>query len=752
MPRPELRPSSRQRLALVVGALLVVAMLVTVLTDRRTRLAATNSRVAISGIALTVPPGEQHCQGGEFVPRATANLRLYVGTFDRPSGPPLEISIRDAGGKLLSSRQIPGVYPPGALEPEVDKPRGDVEAASVCVRNLGSAPVAFAGNLTPATPELRPAVGEGIRVDYLRAGKESWLDLAPEIARRFQRFKPSFFGAWTMWAFFAAILLLFGAAAAVQCRSAGVSEAQGGEAAERHHAGRHSHGRTTALRRARRRAVQWLPAAGWACAAIAIVNAALWAGLVPPFQVPDETFHVGYAQYLAETGRVPDLSSTSVPRSQFLESGANVPRPRVLESEEQLAVLTTMPFSLEGKPSWSSIRDQDLRRRLEEPLSKAQESGAGGAVRYSPAYYAIEAVPARAGRDLNALDRLYLMRLFSALLAGVTVAFVFLFMRELFPETPWAWTLGALAVAWQPLFGFMSGGVNNDNLLWTAGAALLYLLARASRRGLGTRVGAGIGAAAAIGFLAKPSMLAVLPGAALGIVLMILRSDLSQRSRAYRGAVAAAGVFALPTLGWLFVDVVVLKRSLSATTGALSSGSLNIETSIRGQLSYLWQFFLPRPSFMTDAIRNYPDYPVWDIYIQGFVGRFGWFQYGFPLSGNQLGLGILAGVAAAAAVALVRARGAVKRRWPELLCYTTMALGMVVLNAVAGYRFRLATGFNFEQPRYLFPVLALYGAVVVLAARAAGRRWAPSVGAFLLVLAMGHSLFAMLLTISRYYG
>jgi hypothetical protein len=44
---------------------------------------------------------------------------------------------------------------------------------------------------------------------------------------------------------------------------------------------------------------------------------------------------------------------------------------------------------------------------------------------------------------------------------------------------------------------------------------------------------------------------------------------------------------------------------------------------------------------MEDVFRGYPAYPVWDVYIQGFIGRFGWFQYGFPLWANKLGLGVL---------------------------------------------------------------------------------------------------------------
>ena len=79
--------------------------------------------------------------------------------------------------------------------------------------------------------------------------------------------------------------------------------------------------------------------------------------------------------------------------------------------------------------------------------------------------------------------------------------------------------------------------------------------------------------------------------------------------------------------------------------------------------------------------------------------------------------------------------------------------GLLLLISLAAYRYQVALpGAYFEQGRYLLPLLGFYGAFVALAARGAGRKWGPAVGAFLVVLAMGHTLFSMLLTISRFYS
>ena len=85
-------------------------------------------------------------------------------------------------------------------------------------------------------------------------------------------------------------------------------------------------------------------------------------------------------------------------------------------------------------------------------------------------------------------------------------------------------------------------------------------------------------------------------------------------------------------------------------------------------------------------------------------------------------------------------------------CFGVMALGLLGAIGYAGIRYRLSTGYPFEQARYLFPLLAFYGLFIVLVARALPRRWAPLLGALLVVLAMAHGLFAETLTISRYYG
>ena len=210
-------------MAAAVTSMIFAALLVAVVTDPRPRLAATNSRVLASGVALDLLPAQERCEDGQFVPAETARLRVYAGS-QSGAGEPLRLSIADAdSGEVVAGRDVDGGYPLGALDVPVDPPGRDIHNGEVCIENLGSDAMAFAGHRTAmgaAVPSdgvpggdvrLPPVAGpqdEEVRIDLFRRGEESLWALAPEVARRFALFKPAFAGAWLMWA----VLAVAGAA------------------------------------------------------------------------------------------------------------------------------------------------------------------------------------------------------------------------------------------------------------------------------------------------------------------------------------------------------------------------------------------------------------------------------------------------------------------------------------------------------------------------------------------------------------
>jgi 4-amino-4-deoxy-L-arabinose transferase-like glycosyltransferase len=484
-----------------------------------------------------------------------------------------------------------------------------------------------------------------------------------------------------------------------------------------------------------------VPAAGRWCAVVAFVNALVWMMVTPAFHVPDETAHVAYVQHLAETGDILD------------KQGADPFSP------ELHAFLDALRFPVVvGRPGERSTPSTYYDRGVDAVMgSPPSSAGQGGFIESSsqpPLYYALEAGVYLASPWKDLLHRLWLMRLVSALLAATTTLFAFMFLREVLRE-PWTWTVGALAVAVQPLFGFVSSGVHPDALMFTATAALLFTLARAFRRGLTPQLGLAIGLVLAVGLFAKLTFLTLIPGAVLGVALLAWRAR-AGRPAALRGAAAVFGVLATAVVLFVGLNTLVWDRPASgrvAETVTEATGELRPETSVtitrREQLSYTWQLYLPRLPFMNDQFDNYP---LYQTFFKGTIGVFGWLDTPFPEWVYKLALFVVLPLVALCLAALWRRRRALRERWTELLAYATITAGLLLSIGLQGLPYRVNEGFAFEQARYLLPLIPLYGGALALAARGAGARLERPLGALIVVLAMAHGLSGQLLVISRFYG
>jgi hypothetical protein len=213
--------------AAALGIAAFVIVLVVELTYTKPHLASTNSRVIASGFGVVVKPGEQWCQAQEFVPTDAVKLRMFTEPVGTKVKQPLVVTLRGDDGSVVMRRQLPAAAVTEPLFVQLPPRSHAISHGHLCVRVAGSAPMSFAGNLTsdqPASPGAFNIPGQRptneIRADYFRAGKESWLDLAPVIARRFALVKPDWVGAWTLWAGLALTLAACATGVAVMVRGA----------------------------------------------------------------------------------------------------------------------------------------------------------------------------------------------------------------------------------------------------------------------------------------------------------------------------------------------------------------------------------------------------------------------------------------------------------------------------------------------------------------------------------------------------
>lgn len=476
-----------------------------------------------------------------------------------------------------------------------------------------------------------------------------------------------------------------------------------------------------------------IPRAAWICALVAFLNAACWSVITPPFQVPDEPSHFAYVQQLAENGRLPTSSSS------------------VFSEEEQVALRDLQHLEVRWHPETHPVATQARQRRLERdlalPLVRSGPGGAGVAASEPPLYYALQTIPYELGSGGSLLDRLELMRLLSALMAGITALFAYLFVREALPGAPWAWVVGGLAVALAPLLGFMSGAVNPDAMLFAVSAAIFYLLARAFRHKLTTRLAIAIGAVTAIGLVTKLNFIGLTPGVIVGLLVLTLREARTSKRSAYRSLALAVTIAFSPAILYVVVNLFSNHAGLGIVSSAIHL------TSRRGspfsEISYIWQSYLPR---LPGMAHDFPGISTTrQMWFDRWVGFYGWNDTSLPVWVDNIALIPAVLLVILAIRALVRVRTTVRRRLVELAVYALMSLGVLILVGADSYLVPEEAG-TYSEPRYLLPMLPLLGAALVLSARGAGRRWGPAVGTLIVVLFLAHDIFSQLQVIARFYG
>lgn len=471
-----------------------------------------------------------------------------------------------------------------------------------------------------------------------------------------------------------------------------------------------------------------------AVATVALLHGLLWTILIPPFQAPDETEHLAYAQYLAETARLPP----KVGNPQY--------------SSEEIAAFNALgtvgitgAYGVKPPATEASADAAEAAVEVAEELPRDDGGGPSTASAQPPLAYALWAIPYRVGADGSILTRLWLMRLLSLACFVATAVGAALLARELLPSWRWAGMVGGLLVALQPAVAFIAVSINPDTLLFAVSTWALLVAVRSVRHGLTRRRALALGVLAGAGMVTKLTFAGLVPGLLLALVFGLRRAR-TDRVRLGATAIGAAAVLPVVYLAW------ALLQGRGLLPVAAGTPVLPVEQqatgSLTGLISYAWQLYLPRLPFMHDFFGFFPPYTTW---IGGFVGRLGWLDYGLRGWIYDAAAVILAGALVLVLVALSRAQR-LRRNWRVLAVFALCALGLAAQIAWVGYDYRNKTGFVFEQTRYLYPMIGVYATGMVTACAALGRRGGPVLAAAFIGVACLHTLAAVFATVARYYG
>jgi hypothetical protein len=670
-----------------------------------------------AGYVATLTTAAPVCVPELELPAHTAIVRLQTISPTSPR-PALRLALKSGGRTTyseLSPLRVPAHRPANADCPIAETPaRPASRPASLCVSaqgwvRLGGTPLTSRTSLSArqSGAELTAQVA----IWYMpRAGAdESYLQRAGAIFQRAALYRPGFVGAWT---YPVLLFLVLPAIALLALRCLALALA----------------GRT-------RRLALWL-------FVIAAVNFCCWALITPVFQGPDEVDHFAYTQSVVERGEKPSAAeSSSLPR---------------WSGSENLALQDTSFLSDhqvgDSRPPWLAVEQRDYRAQVAK-LHPPSDNGGGyttSAV-HGPLYYLALAPAYLAAAHGSVFSQLTLMRFTSALLGALVVLFAFLLVRELAPGRPWLAVLAALLVAYEPMYGFMSGLVNNDVGVNAGAAALELLLIRLLRRGITVPWGALTGAV----LIALPSIkgtgLSLYPVAALVFVVALWRNH-RRRDLAGWGALALSALL----VGELIAHV--LDPALAPSSGAGVPSAIGSNASAVGEalhhipdfLSYLWQVFLPRLPFMTP---HFPAgvYPASVIFVERGWGAFGWYDVFFP---HWVYLVVLVAMLLAIPLGAWAARREwrwLRRHWIEALVLVAMPVAVIV-GFEAAYYTPGSRPVLAEFGRYAFPAIAPVAALVVGALHAFGRQRMLTLGIGLLVAMIALSYGAQLLTLTSFYA
>ncbi len=679
---------------------------------------------------VPTPAGERVCVPGLRIPGGTARVRtqLISRTVERPA---LRMTLRE-GAATFS----------GALAP-VRVASERISAATFTLPGLASRPasgaatvcltaadlVNWGGTPLPVIPPTPPTL-QGhpfparIALWYLppAGARSSYLARAGVILRRASLFRAGVVGPWLY------VVLLLGvlpalALASIRC----LAVASAGQ----------------------RRLGAWL-------FAIAALNFACWALLTPSFQAPDEVDHFAYTQSLVERGQAPSR-----------DLGSPLPR---WSSAEYLALEDASFFTDhqvgDTKLPWTAAQQRDyLAQVAAERPSASNGGGNETAATHGPLYYAALA-PAYLAASSSPFAQLTLMRLTSALLGALTVLFTFMLARELAPGRPWLAALAALLVAYQPMYGFISGTVNNDVGVNAGAAALVLLLIRLLRRGVTLPWGLATGALLLVLPVIKGTAYSLYPLAAVALVAVLWRhrrrheggaAGRRPASRAPRSrsnvpgwAGLVLGAVAVHELSAHYANAFEPSQGNTPGVGATTSITGGVLAHPLGYLAYLWEVFLPRLSFMAPHFEGV-GWPAFTIFAERGWGAFGWYDVFFP---HWVYVVILVAMLLVLPLGLLAARaewGFVRRNLPE-----AGVLLLAPLAVVAGFEAAFYTtgarDFIPEFGRYAFPAIAPLAVLTVAALHALGRRGALLAGCGLLVGMLALSFASQLLTLTAFYA
>jgi len=439
---------------------------------------------------------------------------------------------------------------------------------------------------------------------------------------------------------------------------------------------------------------------------VALAHALAWAALSPPLNGPDEIAHAAYIQQLAETGHGPNRDSGA---------GAQSTQISRLMFEGNLSPILGHP---DGRPNDATL--PALVSGLDQLPHAQRSNGTGGNAvgNNPPLYYAYGAVIYRLVPGGSILDRIFALRVATAIMLPITVALVWLLLAELFTAV-WLRTAGAAVVALQPKLGYMAGVINPDMLLVLLSTAVTLLAVQTVRRPISLWRLAGLGLATGATALTHGRGFAVVPVAAVAVLIALIRARPAWRAFLLAGAAFVAALLVPVAIAFFYTR----SHAGGGAFGGEVTQAAEQHFNLKQFLVNVWQFYLPKLGFMSDRIG--PAYGYRQMYIDTFFSGFNTFETYFSDSLRGW-IQLAAGTGLLTLFACIVTRWQfILLRWREVLVVALSFVSLMGLLHISSYRDLQVSSDPLITGRYLLPAIGAYAAAIAFVAWSLPRRLGP---------------------------
>jgi hypothetical protein len=426
-----------------------------------------------------------------------------------------------------------------------------------------------------------------------------------------------------------------------------------------------------------------------------------WSVMSPPFQGNDETEHFANLEYTATTGKGENTSYKNT-----------LPTYSTHENLLMLAVHhNAVVVDGTARPFWNDENAPGLDRDGD----RAKRSNGGGfsisTSGHGPLYYALFAPFYQVSKWMQPANQLVFLRAVNSVFASLVALFAVLTAALLLGDRrKLAAAVAGALVAFQPMYAYVSGAINNDTIASVTGAALLYLLVRLAREGWTRKTEIWIGVLAVVGVLGKITGVSNAVFAAMVVALTMLRD---RTGSALRGGLTVLATVIATSATWLMLTTVIgWPRMLAYQHTDIPPTPDAWHPTMPQRIDYIIQQVFPFIHLTGPMVQV--SHAFERVYVVGGFGDFFWHRAAFPIPVFKVILLVLLVVFAAGAVGIVRYRRWALKNWlPALIVLAQPVVVYVFVEsayAVPGGRTVMA-----EQGRYIFPALA---ALAVIAAGA----------------------------------